>query len=73
MERFSATPMLLNLQALAHMQMGQFEEAERQLTQALTRAPGDADALANMVSCLLQLRKPAETIARYQRYRLSYD
>jgi hypothetical protein len=37
------------------------------LNEALSRATGDADTLANLAACMLQLRRPADAIARVQR------
>lgn len=41
------------------MKMGEWEDAERDLKDALDKAPGDADALANMVAAALHLGRDA--------------
>ena len=44
--------------AAANMKMGRWEEAETDLQDALKKDDKDADALANMVACMLHLAKP---------------
>ena len=40
------------------MHMGRFEEAERDLLEALSKDAKDSDALANLIACAMHLGKP---------------
>lgn len=62
-ERYSWTAALYNGCAVAHMKMGQWDEAERELTEALGRAPEDPESLANMYVCSQHLGRA--TSAKY--------
>jgi len=64
-ENYQLSLPLTNGMALAHLQMGQYEEAERLLQDALAKSASDADTLANMVVTMQHLRKPQEVIQRY--------
>jgi len=64
-EKYSMSTLLLNGMALANMQLGQHDEAERQLMDALSKNATDCDTLANLVVCMTHLGKPADQIARY--------
>ncbi len=44
------------------MRMGNFEDAERELLEAINKESKDADTLANLVTCCVHLGKPT---ARY--------
>ncbi|KAG0627207.1 hypothetical protein M758_2G182100 [Ceratodon purpureus] len=57
-EKYASTVMLINGSAVCQMHMGQFEEAETRLVEALNRDPKNATTLANLVVCSLQLGKP---------------
>jgi coatomer subunit epsilon len=47
------------------MHQGQYEEAEGYLQEALTKAPADADSLANLVVVSQHLQRAPEVIGRY--------
>lgn len=61
-EKNTWTAKLLVGNATAHMLMGQYDEAERDLLDALQKDSKDVDALANLVVCSHHLGKPT---ARY--------
>jgi len=44
---------------------GQYDEAESYLQEALTKAPSDAESLANLVVVSQHLQRTPEVIARY--------
>jgi coatomer protein complex subunit epsilon len=54
--------MLYNGRAVCHMKMGVWDEAERDLLEALSKDAKNADTLANLVTVGLHLGK---TTARY--------
>lgn len=60
--------MLLNGVAVAKIHQAQYEEAEQLLQEALTKAPGDADTLANLIVVGYHLNRPADVISRNMRY-----
>lgn len=64
-EKYSSSLMLSNGLALANLHMGNYEEAERQLQDALSKSPTDANTLANMITTLQHLRKSPEVVNRY--------
>lgn len=53
---------LYNGAAAANMQMGSWEEAERELQEALEKDPKNPETLSNLVTSSLHLNKP---VARY--------
>ena len=57
-DKYAYTPAVYNGMALAHMKMGEWEEAERELQEALAKDAKDADTLANLVTVGLHLGKP---------------
>lgn len=57
--------MLLNLQALAHMGLQQFEQAEKCLLDAMSIRSGDADTIANLAAVSAHLGKSAEQAGHY--------
>jgi coatomer protein complex subunit epsilon len=57
-DKYAYTPAVYNGMALAHMKMGEWEEAERALQEALAKDAKDADTLANLVTVGLHLGKP---------------
>lgn len=61
-DRNNWTTRLFNGSAVCHMRMGNFEDAERELVEAINKDPKDADTLANLVTCCVHLGKPT---ARY--------
>jgi len=65
MDKFGSTVTLLNGSAVANMQMGKFEEAEKSLVDALSKGPNDADTLINLVSCYLHMGKAQELVQRH--------
>ena len=64
-EKYNLSLMLSNGKALAKLHMGQYEEAERLLQEALSKSASDATTLSNMVVCMQHLRKPPDVIVRY--------
>ncbi|KAK6932030.1 hypothetical protein RJ641_001654 [Dillenia turbinata] len=69
-EKYQMTGLLLNGKAVCCINMGQFDEAETLLLEALNKASlkmccisfydaKDAETLANLVVCSLHIRKPA--------------
>eukprot|EP00197_Chlamydomonas_leiostraca_P002157 CAMPEP_0202858162 /NCGR_PEP_ID=MMETSP1391-20130828/812_1 /ASSEMBLY_ACC=CAM_ASM_000867 /TAXON_ID=1034604 /ORGANISM="Chlamydomonas leiostraca, Strain SAG 11-49" /LENGTH=288 /DNA_ID=CAMNT_0049537049 /DNA_START=25 /DNA_END=891 /DNA_ORIENTATION=- len=61
-EKYNWTPALYNGRAAAHMKMGEWEDAERDLLDAFNKDAKDADTLANLITCGLHLSK---NTARY--------
>jgi coatomer protein complex subunit epsilon len=64
-EKFGPTPLLLNGQAAAHMQRGQYDEAEEALLRALDKDPNHAETLVNLVAVSTYLGKAPEVAQRY--------
>ncbi|KAL6844056.1 hypothetical protein ACP4OV_025729 [Aristida adscensionis] len=58
-EKYPATCMILNGKALCLMHMGHFEDAEGLLLESLNKDAKDAETLANLIVCSLNLGKPA--------------
>lgn len=61
-DRANWTPRLFNGSAVCHMNMGNFEDAEKELLEAISKDSKDADTLANLITCCVHLGKPT---ARY--------
>lgn len=57
-DKYAWTVRLYNGSAVCNMQMGQYEEAERELLEALNKDPKDADTLSNLAVTSLHLGKP---------------
>lgn len=57
--------MLMNLQALAHMGLQQFDQAEKCLLDALSLRSGDPDTIANLAALSAHLGKSAEQSDHY--------
>eukprot|EP01038_Epipyxis_sp_PR26KG_P008293 gene8293-11223_t len=64
-DKYGGSSSLLNGLAASKMHQNQFEEAESTLQEALTKAPGDPDTLANLIIAGYQLQRPPEVINRY--------
>jgi len=64
-ERYSASPLLLNGQAVCHMSSKKWEDAERLLLDASEKNSKDPDTLANLITCYTHMRKPQEVISRF--------
>ncbi|KAI9126486.1 hypothetical protein K1719_002133 [Acacia pycnantha] len=58
-ERYQTTSLLLNGKAVCCMHMGNFDEAETLLVEALNKDARDPETLANLVVCCLHLGKPS--------------
>ncbi|CAA6656520.1 unnamed protein product [Spirodela intermedia] len=56
-EKFLMTGLVLNGKAVCCMHMGNFDEAETLLLDALTKDPRDPETLANLIVCTLHLGK----------------
>ncbi len=63
-EKYGATSLLLNGQAICKMGCGQFVEAEPLLLQALEKSPNDKNTLISLTVCSRHLNKPVEAINR---------
>ncbi|XP_021745368.1 coatomer subunit epsilon-2-like [Chenopodium quinoa] len=57
-EKYSMTGLILNGKAVCCMHMGNFDEAESLLLEALNKDAKDAETLSNLVVCCLHLSKP---------------
>ncbi|CAL1402679.1 unnamed protein product [Linum trigynum] len=58
-EKYPMTGLILNGKAVCCMHMGNFEEAETLLLEALNKDAKDPETLANLVVCSLHLGKPS--------------
>ncbi|XAR50759.1 hypothetical protein NMG60_11005178 [Bertholletia excelsa] len=58
-EKYQLTSLILNGKALCCMHMGNFDEAESLLLDALNKDTKDPETLANLVVCSLHLGKPS--------------
>ncbi|KAL8192246.1 hypothetical protein R6Q57_027913 [Mikania cordata] len=58
-EKFQMTSLVLNGKAVCSMHMGNFDEAESFLLEALNKDAKDSETLANLVVCSLHLGKPS--------------
>ncbi|XP_020221996.1 coatomer subunit epsilon-1 [Cajanus cajan] len=58
-ERYQSTSLLLNGKAVCCMHMGNFDEAETLLVEALNKDARDPETLANLVVCCLHLGNPS--------------
>jgi tetratricopeptide (TPR) repeat protein len=67
MEKWAATPLLLNVLAAAHMVQADYVMAETVLLQALEMNPRHADSLVNLVVASRFLQRPAAVTSRYLR------
>eukprot|EP01012_Entosiphon_sulcatum_P009041 TRINITY_DN1499_c0_g1_i1.p1 TRINITY_DN1499_c0_g1~~TRINITY_DN1499_c0_g1_i1.p1 ORF type:complete len:314 (+),score=45.57 TRINITY_DN1499_c0_g1_i1:27-944(+) len=59
-EKFGPTVLLLNGQALAHMALNRFDQAEKCLLEAMSKRSQDPETLINLIVCSQQLKKSAE-------------
>jgi len=57
-DKYSWTPKLYNGSAVCHMQMGQYEDAEKDLLEAINKDTKDVETLTNLAVCSLHLGKP---------------
>ncbi|XP_004533883.1 coatomer subunit epsilon [Ceratitis capitata] len=64
-EKHNPTPLLLNGQAVVHLGLERYEEAEAVLRDALTKKHNDYDTLINMMVLAHLTGKSHEAIARY--------
>jgi coatomer protein complex subunit epsilon len=64
-DKFGASVVLLNGLASAKICMGQFDDAEKLLIDAIGKSANDPDTLANLVCCAQHTGKPAEFVQRY--------
>jgi len=63
-EKFGATSLLLNGQAVCKIGCGQLSEAEPLLLQALEKSPNDKNTIIALTVCSRHLNKPLDTINR---------
>ena len=56
-DKYKWTPKLYNGSAVCSMMMGSYDDAERDLLEAVALNPKDADTLANLATCALHLGK----------------
>lgn len=64
-DKHGSSSLLLNGLAAAKMHCGEFAEAETVLQEALSKAAGDADTLANLIVVCQHLRRPDDVVNRY--------
>lgn len=64
-EKFGASALLLNGQAVANMHQNNFEEAERLLIEAQGKNANDPDTITNQIVCAQHLNKAPEVVNRY--------
>lgn len=64
-EKYGTSPLLLNNMAACNMGLGNFEDAEQNLQEALGKNPTDPTTIANLIVCLQHLKKSPEVTARY--------
>jgi coatomer protein complex subunit epsilon len=64
MDKFDASVLLLNSIAVAYMHMGQYEDAEKELMNAIGKNPSDADTLVNLITCFRHTGKSTEVVQR---------
>jgi coatomer protein complex subunit epsilon len=65
-ERHEASPILLNGLAICNLHQKKYDEAERLLLDALEKNPKMPETLANLAVVSVHLRRPPETVTRYQ-------
>ena len=64
-DKYGASCLLLNGQAVAKMHLGAYDEAETLLTDALNKTPGDNDTLANLIVVGQHLNRGDDITQRY--------
>ncbi|XP_075149165.1 coatomer subunit epsilon [Haematobia irritans] len=64
-EKYKPTPLLLNGQAVVHLGLERYEEAESVLRESMTKKHNDYDTLINMMVLAHLTGKSQETIQRY--------
>ncbi len=64
-DKYGASTMLLNAQAVAKLHQKQFSEAETILNEALAKAPNDPDTLANLIVTGQHLGREQDVTKRY--------
>lgn len=65
LERHGATDQILNGMAVCHLAMGKSDEAERVLSEALTKNPSCPTSLINVICSSAFRNKPVELVTRY--------
>lgn len=58
-DKYAWTPKLYNASAVCSMMMGSYDDAERDLTEAVAMDPKNPETLANLATCALHLGKPS--------------
>jgi coatomer subunit epsilon len=66
-DKYGASPSLLNGLAVAKMHQNEWDEAEASLKEAITKSPSDPDTLANIITVSYHLQRPQDVINRYIR------
>lgn len=64
-DKYGGSATLLNGLAISKMQLGNYEDAESNLQEALTKTPSDPDSLANLISVAYHLQRSPDVINRY--------
>lgn len=63
-DKHGSSALLLNGLAVAKMHLGQFEDAEARLQEALIKSPSDPDSLANLIVASQHLSRAPEVVNR---------
>ncbi|KAI8002808.1 Coatomer subunit epsilon-1 [Camellia lanceoleosa] len=65
-EKYQMTSLILNGKAVCCMHMGNFDEAESLLLEALNKDAKDPETLANLIVCSLHLGKPSSRFVKVE-------
>lgn len=64
MDKYDASVLLLNSLSVAFMHMDQYDDAEKELMNAIGKNPTDPDTLINLICCFRHTGKSAEVVQR---------
>eukprot|EP01133_Synstelium_polycarpum_P001199 gene1199-1382_t len=64
-EKYGPTPLLLNGRATCEILLKRFEKAESSLLSSIEKNSKDADTIANIITCYVNMKKPSEIVNRY--------
>ncbi|CAL5412887.1 unnamed protein product [Camellia sinensis] len=71
-DKYQMTSLILNRKAVRCMHMGNFDQAESLLLEALNKDAKDPETLANLVVCSLHLGKPSSRFLNVGQMKLSH-